>query len=489
MPTGRKWFGALFQGSLRAQVAVSVAVPVLLVLVELSLVRYWREDKLLTDQTQSAVAQLGQVIMGSLRHAMLENSHPMLSGMLADIGATQAFRRVEIIDLNGAVKASTVPGELNQVHSLSEKGCQECHRMPAASQPSTLLLTSVPDTLRVAYPIANEASCAGCHSTQPPVLGVLLVDVPLGTMRSNLFRELQIDLALSVGLTLLITVGVYLLVQWLVVERVEAFRRPLAEYASGRFEARLPVARTVDEIGELALAFNRMADELQRHAQEEETRSQLRQQAIVEERDRIGRELHDGLAQMLGYINTKAMAIRLLLGKQQYPAAEAHLQQLETASHELFVDVRETILGLQMVKQQDFHLADMLKGYGVRFSQLSELPVEVVISPEAEDTELPAESELQLLRIVQEALTNIRKHAAATSARVSFHRRDGQLELTVSDDGQGFELDLAKPGEPRSHFGLNIMRERAEAIGAEFCIESRPKGGSCITVRLAAPEK
>jgi signal transduction histidine kinase len=488
-PIGGKGSRTSFRRSLRAQVAVSVALPILLVLVEISVVRYWREDKLLTDQTQLAVAQLGQVVMGSLRQAMLQNNRPMLSNMLGDISATQAFRRVQIIDLNGVTRASTLPAELNQAHSLSEKGCQECHHLPAAAQPATLLLTSEPDTLRVASPIVNEPACAGCHSPQTRLLGMLLVDVPLGGMRTNLFHELQVDLALSVGLTLLVTVGVYLLVQWLIVERVEAFRRPLAEYAAGHFEARLPVARTADEIGELALAFNRMADELQRHAQEEETRSQLRQQAIVEERERIGRELHDGLAQMLGYINTKAMAIRLLLGKQQYAAAEAHLHQLEAASHELFVDVRETILGLQMVKQQDIHLADLLKDYGVRFSQLSEVPVEVVISPEAEDMELPAESELQLLRIVQEALTNIRKHASATWARVSFHKRDGQLELTISDDGQGFELDSTQPGQPRSHFGLNIMRERAEAIGAEFCIETKPKAGACITVRLAAPEK
>jgi signal transduction histidine kinase len=483
-----RWSLASFRRSLRAQVAVSVALPVLLILVELSVVQYWRKDKLLTDQTELAVAQLGQVVMGSLRHAMLENSHPMLSSMLADIGATGAFRRVEIIDLNGVVKASTVPGELNQVHSLSEKGCQECHQLPSTAQPDTLLLTTEPNTLRVASPIVNEAGCADCHAPQTPELGMLLVDVPLGSLRDNLFRELQIDLALSAGLTLLVTVGVFLLVQWLVVERVEAFRRPLAEYAAGHFEARLPVGRTADEIGELAQAFNRMADELGRHAQEEETRRQLRQEAIVEERERIGRELHDGLAQMLAYINAKAMAIRLLLGKQQFQAAESHLRQLEAASRELFVDVRESILGLQMVRQPDIHLADLLRDYGERFSQLSDVPVEVAISPEAEDAELPAETELQLLRIVQEALTNIRKHAAATHARVSFHQRDGQLELAVSDDGQGFEPEPDPAAQPRAHFGLSIMRERAESIGAEFSIESKPTAGACITVRLANPE-
>jgi signal transduction histidine kinase len=336
----------------------------------------------------------------------------------------------------------------------------------------------------------NEAACAPCHASvsASPHLGMLLLDVPLTSLRRNLLNELQIDLFISAGISILVTVVVYMLVHWLIVERVEAFRRPLSEFAQGNFDARLPVSRTADEIGELAHGFNRMAEDLKRHAQEEEIRHELRQHAIVEERARIARELHDGLAQMVGYINTKAIAIRLLLGKNQVPAAEAQLHQLESASHDLFVDVRETILGLQMVGQGDIHLAEMLKEYSVRFSHLSGLPVEICLSPEAEDIELPAETELQLLRIVQEALTNVRKHAAATGAQVSFQILDGQLELKVSDNGQGFDPATGRD-RPRTHFGLDIMRERAEAIGATFCLESRPEAGALVTVRMPLGEK
>jgi signal transduction histidine kinase len=472
-----------FRRSLRMQAAIGIAVPVLLALLEFSVVRYWREDQFATDQTQLAISQLGQVVTGSLRNAMLKNDQEMLSTVLTDIGKTQAFRRVDIINLQGEVRASTVASELGKPYALDDAGCRECHKLPRGQRPATTLLATAPDTLRIASPIVNEPACAPCHATAAPHLGMLLLDVPLAGLRRNLLNELQIDLFISFGISVLVTVVVYMLVHWLVVERVETFRRPLAEFANGIFEARLPVSQTADEIGELAQAFNGMAEDLKRHAQEEEMHHELRQHAIAEERARIARELHDGLAQMLGYINTKAIAIRLLLGKNQVPAAEAQLQQLESASHDLFVDVRETILGLQMVGQGDIHLAEMLKEYSARFSQLSGLPVDIAISPEAEDIELPAETELQLLRIVQEALTNVRKHAAATGALVSFQISNGEVVLVVCDNGQGFDPEQTRRAAPRTHFGLDIMRERAESIGATFSLESRPDAGVLVTLR------
>ncbi|MER3513125.1 MAG: histidine kinase, partial [Chloroflexota bacterium] len=174
-----------------------------------------------------------------------------------------------------------------------------------------------------------------------------------------------------------------------------------------------------------ATAFNRMADELERHMREERERSALRQRAIVEERERVARELHDGLAQLLGYVNTKAMAVRLMLKKRQMKAAEEHLLQLEEAARELFVDVREAILGLKASGQAGAGLSALLNEYAAQFSRLSSLPVQIEIAPDAASVQLAAEAELQLLRIVQEALTNVRKHAAATSVHIRVQRCNG----------------------------------------------------------------
>jgi signal transduction histidine kinase len=240
-------------------------------------------------------------------------------------------------------------------------------------------------------------------------------------------------------------------------------------------------------LDQLAQTFNRMADRLEQHTREETARADLRQRAIVEERERIARELHDGLAQVLGYVHTKATAVRLLLGRQQVAAAEGQLVQLEEAARGLFVDVREAILGLRMTSRHDLRLTGLLREYAGHFSQLSDLPVEVTITPSAETLHLSPETELQLLRIVQEALTNVRKHAGASQARVSVLNGGPTMEVQVSDDGAGFEPAAVEAGQGngRQHFGLCTMRERAESIGAELRLESTPGAGTCVRVRLA----
>jgi len=213
----------------------------------------------------------------------------------------------------------------------------------------------------------------------------------------------------------------------------------------------------------------------------------LQQSLIDEERQRIARELHDGLAQLLGYVTTKAMAVRLMLKNRQMEAADQHLLQLEEAARELYVDVRQAILDLNMTGQSAAGLTATLKDFTAQSSRLSGLPVELAIAPAVESLSLTAETELQLLRIVQEALTNVRKHASATKVWISLQISDGVLEMTVSDDGQGFDPDRV-PTTHRPHFGLGTMRERAEAIGAEFDLDSEPGAGTRVTVRLAVKD-
>jgi signal transduction histidine kinase len=265
---------------------------------------------------------------------------------------------------------------------------------------------------------------------------------------------------------------------------VEALRRPLSGFAAGDFAARLPASPTpTDELGELANTFNAMADELQRRAREREERDKLRQQAIAEERGRIARELHDGLAQLLGYVNTKAMAVRLMLQKGEMEAADQNLLQLEEAARELFVDVREAIVDLKPAEQERAGLAIRLEDQVAQFSRLNDMPVELGLDPAVKALSLTAQTEAHLTRIVQEALTNAHKHASAVRASVSLHLNGSVLEMVVSDDGQGFEPASVETGE-RAHFGLSTMRERSAEIGATITLDSRPGGGTRVVVRL-----
>ena len=467
---------------------MGVALPIVLVLFSLSLIHYWRERQLLEYQIGLTALQLGDMMMGNLRHAMMANDREMLDQILADVGRMENVHQVQILDLSGRVRVDSRGEEGETIWQRDDLGCVKCHQSPVETWPRVAKLPTSTGVVRISIPIENEPSCTGCHAQDTPHLGVLLFDVSLIDVEEHLLHNLQVDLAVSVGSTVLVTLGLYSLVHLLVVRRVEAFRRPLAEFAAGDFTSRLPSPLVpADELDELASTFNQMAHELERRDREQEDLSELRQRAIVEERERIARELHDGLAQLLGYVNTKTMAVRLMLKNREVEAADRHLLQLDEATRELSVDVRQAVLGLRIAGQIGDGLTAMLGDFAAQFSQLGDVPVEVVVAPGVESLPLTSEAELQLLRIVQEALTNVRKHASATQAWVSLRINDGVLELTVGDNGKGFDVEDHGLNH-RSRFGLSTMRERAEAIGAEFNLDSEPGTGTRVTVRLAVRE-
>jgi len=212
-----------------------------------------------------------------------------------------------------------------------------------------------------------------------------------------------------------------------------------------------------------------------------------RLRSIIEERERIARELHDGLAQVLGYVNNKSATARLSLKKGELQTAENHLLQLEEAVGQVFIDVREAILGLKISGQVDKGLAIALKEFGSQFSRLNELPVDVQIPLQGEYPSLPTETNLHLLRIVQEAMRNARKHASPSRIWISLHIEAGALELSVRDDGVGFAPSDSP--DATNHLGLVTMAERAKAIGADFKIQSDPGVGTLVTVRLPLDEE
>jgi signal transduction histidine kinase len=482
----RAALGERLRHNLRARVALGLGLPILLTLSGLSLVHFWRERHLLADQAELTAAQLGQTIVAGLRHSMLVNDAEMVQAVLADFRARDSVERAQIVALDGQVLVDSGAARAGQVQQVAEPGCTTCHRVAAGNRPETAVVASDAALMRVAVPIDNEPGCAGCHQTADVHLGILMIDVPMRVLWPHAVRSLQMDLAISALITLLATAALYWLLHRLVVRRVEAFRRPLAAYALGNFDVRLPTGAAGDELDDLAEAFNRMANQIERHARAETARAELRHQAIIEERERIARELHDGLAQVLGYVQNKATAVRLLLRRQQTEAAEKHLGQLEEAARDVFVDVREAILGLRMTSQRNLRLSEQLGEYAAHFSRLSDLAVDVQVAPSAAELALPLETELQLLRIVQEALSNARKHARASVVRVAVSNGGPKLVLTVSDDGIGFEPERFEQerAHGRPHFGLGTMRERAEAIGADFQIESCPGRGTCISVLL-----
>lgn len=202
--------------------------------------------------------------------------------------------------------------------------------------------------------------------------------------------------------------------------------------------------------------------------------------AVLEERERISSELHDGLAQVLGYVITKSQATRQLLRK--LITANEYLVELENVAQEVYTDTREAILGLRTAVSGNRSMVSALREYASRFNQMHNIRTEISVGDRIIPS-LPPQIELQVIRIVQEALSNIRKHAEATRAMIKVAATDDDVTVTVEDDGKGFNVYAKNEGD-WTKFGLRNMKDRAESIHANLSIKSRPEYGTTITLRI-----
>jgi signal transduction histidine kinase len=203
--------------------------------------------------------------------------------------------------------------------------------------------------------------------------------------------------------------------------------------------------------------------------------------AVARERLRIAHEMHDGLAQVLGYVNTKVQAAEMYMKRDKTEEAAGQLRELSTAARQAYSDVRESIVGLRALPGPQQSLDDVLRNYLQQWQEMSGVATSLTIDS---DLQLRASHELQLVRIVQEALTNVRKHARASHARVDIRRTGDGLVATIADDGLGFNAAARARGE-FPQFGLSTMRERAESIRGTLTIDSTPGKGT--TVRFTLP--
>ena len=210
-----------------------------------------------------------------------------------------------------------------------------------------------------------------------------------------------------------------------------------------------------------------------------ELHRQLRGAAVTEERLRLAHEMHDGQAQVLAYVNTKAQAVKEFLRRGQLEEAEVQLDQLASASREVYADVREGILGLRAASDPNKDFVSSLRQHIEQWQGQSGITADLEICGEPR---IAIDFELQLMRIVQEALANVRKHSGSSRVRLEVKTEAQEVMVTISDDGVGFEPS-AIDRQRRPRFGLATMRERAQAIGAALRIESEPGRGTRVEIR------
>ncbi len=211
---------------------------------------------------------------------------------------------------------------------------------------------------------------------------------------------------------------------------------------------------------------------------------QARQLAVMEERQRLARELHDAVTQTLFSASLIAEALPVLWETDQDEGRQL-LRELRQLSRGALAEMRTLLMELRPTALAEANLRDLLYQLGEAVTGRTGVPVTVTVESQ---TDLPTDVHVALYRIAQEALNNVVKHARASQVTVSLRcyppspfQGEGlgvRVELLIRDDGRGFDLSDLEPGE----LGLGIMRERAQAIGASLNIESQPGHGTQVTV-------
>lgn len=210
-----------------------------------------------------------------------------------------------------------------------------------------------------------------------------------------------------------------------------------------------------------------------------------RELAVSEERNLLARELHDSIAQGLAFLNLQVQMLERALAEHRTQDVSATVDMLRQGVQESYADVRELLVHFRTrVEQQDLDaaIAAALRRLAEQTGVATDLDVQGDAAP------LDPEAETQVLYIVQEALSNVRKHAGASTVSVSLRRgRDG-LAVTVRDDGVGF-VEGSDSTDGEAHIGLQIMRERALRIGGQFAVRSSPGRGTEIRLQLPRTNK
>ena len=247
-----------------------------------------------------------------------------------------------------------------------------------------------------------------------------------------------------------------------------------------------PERHVLERLQTMLLAWQtqqtRMAHESQQDAeaqlQAQATQRDISQTvAVLEERQRLAQNLHDAVNQSLFSAGLIAEVLPRLWERNPVEARRS-LEDLRRLTRGALAEMRGLLGELQPLILTDTELGDLLHQLGSALTGRTNVPVKVTV--EGEDI-LPADVQVILYRLCQEALNNIAKHARATQVTIHLRYVLKGVHIRIHDDGRGFDPDHI----PEGHYGLSMMRQRAEAIGARLIIKSQPGQGTEITIAWA----
>jgi PAS domain S-box-containing protein len=197
--------------------------------------------------------------------------------------------------------------------------------------------------------------------------------------------------------------------------------------------------------------------------------------AVLEERQRLARNLHDAVNQSLFSAGLIAEVLPRLWDRDQDLARQS-LEDLRSLTRGAMAEMRALLAELRPSTLTDAEPGDLLRLLANAFTGRTNIPAKITL---VEPGVLPAEVQVAIYRVCQEALNNIGKHADASQVDIDLKHQDGAIELSIRDNGKGFDPEQTASG----HYGLSMMRERAEAVGAQLQIQSQPGRGTELTIR------
>lgn len=205
--------------------------------------------------------------------------------------------------------------------------------------------------------------------------------------------------------------------------------------------------------------------------------------AQEEERKRIAREIHDGPAQSLANIVLRTEIAERMLIKQQFELVQDELVDLKSQVRSGLEEIRKIIFNLRPMALDDLGLVPTLRKFTQDFEEKSR--VHTVFELTGKEIRLPSAMEAAIYRMVQEAFSNVLKHANASHVSLEIHYSQQLITLTILDNGNGFLVgSVDQPTSRNSHFGLIGMRERVELIEGRMVIDSKPGQGTKIVIDI-----
>jgi len=214
---------------------------------------------------------------------------------------------------------------------------------------------------------------------------------------------------------------------------------------------------------------------------------QVEQVAALEERAQLAREIHDELAQILGTIKFRASLTATLLDSERWTDVRENVMVIQDMANTAYVQTREAIFNLRSITSLGVGGVEALRAYLDNYQKQYGLDVRLEADGKAVAA-LAGNTGVQVIRIIQEALSNVRKHGQTAHARVRIERQDSEVLITIEDQGQGFYPTVA-PGVENQHFGLQFMHERAAKVGGTLVVESRPGQGTQVILHVPYAHK